>query len=328
MSLRSRDLRAVLLFVSDANDADGIDRALLDRLTGIFGCEYATYQELDRPRRMMTAYIPCSNEDLAAVPPPYVEKSCWATHDVPHRMRFPFRKLSDELDRRERERIRDEGCNAEFEVVDTLGFGVGDDQTQTAWLRFDTQERDFGERDRQLALSLRPHFGALWRKAVSRRQVAELIGALEREGEAAAGRAVVLFERDGQIGHATAEARRLLAAWFGTRNGRLPHELDTWLATAAAGDTYVARRNGSILTVEATGDFTLTLGERPADAAHLTPREREVLALVADGLTNADIARRLWVAKSTVAKHLEQAYSKLGVHSRTAAVARLGKFAD
>jgi DNA-binding CsgD family transcriptional regulator len=57
----------------------------------------------------------------------------------------------------------------------------------------------------------------------------------------------------------------------------------------------------------------------------LTQREREVLGLVAEGLTNAQIARTLWVAESTVAKHLEQAYAKLGVHSRTAAVARLRK---
>ena len=80
-----------------------------------------------------------------------------------------------------------------------------------------------------------------------------------------------------------------------------------------------------MLTVEAAGEFTLTLRERISDDARLTPREREVLELVADGLTNAEIARRLWVAQSTVAKHLEQAYSKLGVHSRTAAVARLAK---
>jgi hypothetical protein len=53
------------------------------------------------------------------------------------------------------------------------------------------------------------------------------------------------------------------------------------LVHAAAGDGYVARRNGSILTVEATGDFTLTLREWLADGARLTPREREVLGLVA-----------------------------------------------
>ena len=57
----------------------------------------------------------------------------------------------------------------------------------------------------------------------------------------------------------------------------------------------------------------------------LTQREREVLGLVAEGLTNMQIARTLWVAESTVAKHLEQAYGKLGVHSRTAAVAKLRK---
>jgi DNA-binding NarL/FixJ family response regulator len=61
--------------------------------------------------------------------------------------------------------------------------------------------------------------------------------------------------------------------------------------------------------------------EDPLD--QLSEREREVLGLVAEGLTNAEIARRLWVAHSTVTKHLEQAYAKLGVHTRTAAVARL-----
>jgi DNA-binding CsgD family transcriptional regulator len=54
----------------------------------------------------------------------------------------------------------------------------------------------------------------------------------------------------------------------------------------------------------------------------LTPREREVLACVARGLTNAQVARELWLAPSTVRKHLENVYAKLGVNTRTAAVAR------
>ena len=55
--------------------------------------------------------------------------------------------------------------------------------------------------------------------------------------------------------------------------------------------------------------------------AALTTREREVLRLVAEGLTNAAIAERLWISPGTVRRHLENVYSKLGVHTRTAAVA-------
>jgi DNA-binding CsgD family transcriptional regulator len=53
----------------------------------------------------------------------------------------------------------------------------------------------------------------------------------------------------------------------------------------------------------------------------LTLREREILALVAQGWTNSEVARSLWVARGTVRKHLDNIYAKLGVHTRTAAVA-------
>ena len=59
------------------------------------------------------------------------------------------------------------------------------------------------------------------------------------------------------------------------------------------------------------------------DSPRLTAREHEVLALVALGKTNEEIARRLWLAPGTVRKHLENVYAKLEVHTRTAAVARL-----
>lgn len=52
----------------------------------------------------------------------------------------------------------------------------------------------------------------------------------------------------------------------------------------------------------------------------LTPRERDVLAHVLDGLTNREIAQRLAISPGTVRVHLEHAYPKLGVGSRTAAV--------
>lgn len=325
MTLRSRDLRAVLAFVGDAQDSDApeaLSRELLDRLTELVGCEFATYMTVDWERRLVTAYVHCSNEDDATVPSPYVPETFWTNPLPPHSTDAAFIKLSDVYDRRERERIRDEEeYNAEFHIVDRLGFRIyGAWRTTNCWLSFDSQRRDFGERDRELAYVLRPHVVALWRRSTARRQVGELAAALERDESA-----VVVVEAGGRISHATTDGKRLLLDWFGTRNGRLPDELEAWLALASPGERYTMRRNGSQLTVQAAGDSTLTLAERAADGPRLTPREREVLGLVGTGLTNAEIARELWVQPSTVAKHLEQAYAKLGVHNRTAAVARFAE---
>jgi DNA-binding CsgD family transcriptional regulator len=58
-------------------------------------------------------------------------------------------------------------------------------------------------------------------------------------------------------------------------------------------------------------------------ACRLTDREREVLALVRQGLTNPQIASKLRITTGTVRAHLEHAFSKLGVGTRTAAVAAI-----
>lgn len=52
-----------------------------------------------------------------------------------------------------------------------------------------------------------------------------------------------------------------------------------------------------------------------------SPRELEVLAAVADGHDNATIARRLYISQATVKTHLASAFTKLGVSTRTGAVA-------
>lgn len=59
-----------------------------------------------------------------------------------------------------------------------------------------------------------------------------------------------------------------------------------------------------------------------AGADAFTPREREVLALVAEGLPNKAIARRLQISEHTVKFHLNAVLSKLGAQSRTDAVVR------
>jgi two-component system nitrate/nitrite response regulator NarL len=53
----------------------------------------------------------------------------------------------------------------------------------------------------------------------------------------------------------------------------------------------------------------------------LTRRERQVMALVAEGLSNKEIARRLNVAEGTVKTHLHNIYGKVGVANRTALAA-------
>ena len=57
------------------------------------------------------------------------------------------------------------------------------------------------------------------------------------------------------------------------------------------------------------------------DRPSLTPREREILGLTADGCTAPEIGRRLYLSTTTVKTHLQHLYEKLGVSDRAAAVA-------
>ena len=59
-------------------------------------------------------------------------------------------------------------------------------------------------------------------------------------------------------------------------------------------------------------------GEEPPDG--LTPREAEVLALIAEGLSNAQICSRLVVSQATVKTHINRIYAKIGAHDRAQAV--------
>lgn len=62
-------------------------------------------------------------------------------------------------------------------------------------------------------------------------------------------------------------------------------------------------------------------GPTIATASALTAREHEILRLLADGLNTRDIARELFISRKTVATHIGHILGKLGVHSRTEAVA-------
>ena len=112
-------------------------------------------------------------------------------------------------------------------------------------------------------------------------------------------------------------ARGVAVLTFGVRNG--PHHIvQLWMVRRT---TRFTERDRALLGL-VTPALERILRVRPISTLppSLTLQERRVLGYVAEGLSNAEIAERLFVAPSTVRKHLENAYRKLGVTNRLAAV--------
>ncbi|MCX5063952.1 MULTISPECIES: response regulator transcription factor [unclassified Streptomyces] len=82
----------------------------------------------------------------------------------------------------------------------------------------------------------------------------------------------------------------------------------------------------SMLDPATTARLMRTLRTEPAEApelapelASLSPREREILALIGDGLTNREIGKRLYLSEKTVKNHISRLLAKLGVQRRVQA---------
>jgi NarL family two-component system response regulator LiaR len=82
-----------------------------------------------------------------------------------------------------------------------------------------------------------------------------------------------------------------------------------------------AHAGRATLSPEAAQALVETANQPPVPSLDLTEREHEVLALMVEGLNNTQIAARLTVSPSTIKSHVSNILSKLGVASRTEAVA-------
>jgi DNA-binding CsgD family transcriptional regulator len=333
--LTNGDAERLFRFVAEAENLGGDDpftRDLLSELGCLVPADRVLYHELDRVRRQNLLQIrwPAGENPNIRPDDELVWRFFLKEHPICLRQQeghFGPLKLSDFLTRRELHRTwaYDFGF-APFDVEYQFEVSIPSPLWHTKTFLFNRSGggRDFTERDRLALDLLQPHLARIWRAARTRRLLSAALAELDRVDEHS-GRGVILLGLGGEIEFASPPTQRLLREFFpGLSADRLPATIEEWLESGAT-TPLIRRRGAQQLSVDRVDD-ALLLEER-REEVQLTAREREVLAWVAQGKTNAEIARLLWLAPSTVRKHLENVYAKLGVSTRTAAVARfLGLF--
>jgi DNA-binding CsgD family transcriptional regulator len=329
-TLSRADAVELLGFVGDAQATEGPEpftTELLDRLAGVMDCAFATYQRVDIGRRIVYDEVVCSNEARHAARPEVGSRELRKDGLVVRLASGEVKTWSDEFDRSARRQFETLPWAREFGVVDcaVTCFGSGADR---ALLILHAQERDFTQRDRRKLHALHPHVHALIREARARKLLAGLTGATEAQDESEA-RGFLLFDRRLLIEQGSPAALRMLRTWFGKTDGRMPGSIADWLLSPAYGrEPLRIEGDGKRLVVDAPTVGALVMTEEHSPPASLTAREIEVLLCIAAGMTTSEVARLLWVTPATVSKHLEHIYRKLGVSSRTAALAAMGLRAE
>jgi DNA-binding CsgD family transcriptional regulator len=343
-ALRQSDLQAGLDFLREAETVTGpiaFPPELLERLRRLIPCDLVNFCELDRQHERVIADTLSTGESFEDDPEDEEQQSFWRLrHQHPicsYQDRtgdFSARKLTDFLSRRDFHRLEiyaewwREGGRHEFE----LDAGLPAPPWHTKVFLFHRDDRDFCERDRLVLDMLRPHLAHLDQSARLRRLAGSLAAGLEAEGE------LIVLDKGGAVELATAGARQLLRDYCDDGRGpRLPPSIEEWVThdrrrlsgngIPSPGERLsiergeqrlvVARLNGDDRTLLLTEESLLDASQR------LSWREWQVVGHLEEGKSNADIAAALCIAPGTVRRHLQNIYSKLGVHSRTAAVARV-----
>jgi DNA-binding NarL/FixJ family response regulator len=122
--------------------------------------------------------------------------------------------------------------------------------------------------------------------------------------------------------HTVIQALRAGACGFLTKDAT-SQQIREALGAAVRGEAAIdpAVQHHLVNSIARTAPLRWTPPDSSRLPDELTPREAEVLALIAEGLSNADIAERLTVSETTVKSHVNHLYTKTGARDRAQAVA-------
>ncbi|HEY2053578.1 MAG TPA: LuxR C-terminal-related transcriptional regulator [Solirubrobacterales bacterium] len=337
-------MRAVFAVAADLADCRRPPdlEAALGGLPGVIGAEYVGAGEIHKNGGDGTVGV------LPQVTQPYVfdaeALADWATHWHEHpvfarqlvRPSPQVLSYSDFLTAREWRKLGIYSAYRRLGLRGELSMHLAWDSRRTAVLTVHRVDRAFAERERELLETLAPHLRAAYVRLELGQRAEHWRAALER-GLKHAGACVVMLDEGDGIVAADAGAEEVLRRWFGPRSrpGLLPAELAEWVKLSCSGvraPRFVRAQGDRRLEVQLASapdeEPLLILRERrtgPPDPAELmaalpvTRRQAEVLALLGEGRSDAEIAHRLGISVRTVGHHVEHILQRLEVSNRTAA---------
>jgi DNA-binding NarL/FixJ family response regulator len=115
------------------------------------------------------------------------------------------------------------------------------------------------------------------------------------------------------------EALRAGASGFLLKDAPI-HELVAAVRAVAAGDAVLSAAVTRQLLDQVARRLPAAVSQRPEELGLLTDREREVLRMLANGLSNTEIANALYLSEATVKSHVSRLLGKLGLRNRVQAV--------
>jgi DNA-binding CsgD family transcriptional regulator len=350
-SLPSRDLRAALGALQ-ALAAQGMNRgsfvdATLEQLTGIVASDLTTLSICDLEQGTRSV-VGRKGEQLSPA-----DRAAFDRHFHQHPLvRFhsshpggPTQRISDCVSTFA---FRNSALHADYYrrigINYVMALPLRIDDANVISIVFNRGRSDFRDGERVMLDAIRQPLAAMYRNLVVCEEAGvglKCVNQLAADG----GWQMMRISLAGRILEASPVALRLLARFFPEASGQqtnLPARLSAWLARSRNwglerpavnhGQQFTASRPGTRLTLHFIPDpdvgsvgYLLMKANRVDVRADdlamllLSAREREVLALVAGGKTNGEIATILSISARTVQKHLEHIFQKLGVETRTAA---------